>query len=412
MISDKIKLKQLFLMCWLVYFITYIGRLSYTCAMADMIADNVITKPQAGSISMIFFFSYGIGQLVNGFLGDRLSPVHMIAAGLSLSSLCNLIMGLNSNYYLMAAVWGISGFSQAMVWPPIMRLFSTEFDEQSRLSACVNIATTMAAGTLCSYILSALLLSISGWRLVFLLPAVLIALTAAFCSIGISRILKTSARAGRQAERALPKPQNPAPKPGGIRTALFCGLVPLIILPAIVHGMIKDGVTSWVPTFISERFGVIPALSILITTLLPVANMFGAYAAGFVHKRVKNECLGCAIFFGIASVALLALNIFGGAGALFSAALLAVITSSMIAVNTLIVSFVPLRYSAAGLSATVSGFLNSMAYIGAAISSFAVGVMVEKLGWGATTISWFVACALAALLSLLPPAVKQAQLKE
>ena len=140
--------------------------------------------------------------------------------------------------------------------------------------------------------------------------------------------------------------------------------------------------------------------------------MFGAYAAGFVHKRVKNECLGCAIFFGIASVALLALNIFGGAGALFSAALLAVITSSMIAVNTLIVSFVPLRYSAAGLSATVSGFLNSMAYIGAAISSFAVGVMVEKLGWGATTISWFVACALAALLSLLPPAVKQAQLKE
>ena len=28
----------------------------------------------------------------------------------------------------------------------------------------------------------------------------------------------------------------------------------IILFPIMVHGMLKDGVTTWVPTYISEKF--------------------------------------------------------------------------------------------------------------------------------------------------------------
>lgn len=68
----------LFLLCWFAYFTSYIGRLNYSSAMTAMIQEAVLTKSQAGFISMVYFFAYGIGQFCNGMLGDRFHPGKMI----------------------------------------------------------------------------------------------------------------------------------------------------------------------------------------------------------------------------------------------------------------------------------------------------------------------------------------------
>lgn len=68
----------LFLLCWIAYFTAYIGRLNYSSAMSDMIQTGILTQSHAGFISMLYFFSYGFGQLLNGILGDWLPPQKMI----------------------------------------------------------------------------------------------------------------------------------------------------------------------------------------------------------------------------------------------------------------------------------------------------------------------------------------------
>lgn len=74
----------LFLLCWFAYFTSYIGRLNYSSAMTAMIQEAVLTKSQAGFISMVYFFAYGIGQFCNGMLGDRFHPGKMIFVGLAI----------------------------------------------------------------------------------------------------------------------------------------------------------------------------------------------------------------------------------------------------------------------------------------------------------------------------------------
>ena len=135
-ITDKRQAFFLFVICWMAYFTCYIGRLNYSSAMAAMIEEAVLTKTQAGTISMVYFFVYGSGQLLNGFLGDRLPPGRMIFGGLFLSMICNLLMGVSGSFGIMAVVWGINGYAQSMVWPPIIRIFARRLEEAVRLRYC------------------------------------------------------------------------------------------------------------------------------------------------------------------------------------------------------------------------------------------------------------------------------------
>lgn len=65
--------KLLFWLCWIAYFSTYIGRLNYSASLMGIILSEGFSKGQAGMIGTAFFFAYGAGQFVSGFLGDRLA---------------------------------------------------------------------------------------------------------------------------------------------------------------------------------------------------------------------------------------------------------------------------------------------------------------------------------------------------
>lgn len=65
----------LFLLCWLAYFTSYIGRLNFSSAMTAMIDEQVLAGSQAGFISMVYFFAYALGRCamdcwVTGFIPD------------------------------------------------------------------------------------------------------------------------------------------------------------------------------------------------------------------------------------------------------------------------------------------------------------------------------------------------------
>lgn len=129
---DKKMGNFLFFLCWGVYFASYIGRLNYSSVMSSIIGEGILSFSQAGSISMVYFFAYGIGQLCNGILGDRLKPQSMIFFGLFCSGLSNLLMGCVGSFPAMAVLWGINGYMQSMIWPPIIRIFAEKYTEEKR----------------------------------------------------------------------------------------------------------------------------------------------------------------------------------------------------------------------------------------------------------------------------------------
>jgi len=402
-ITDVRMTTLLFVLCWIAYFTSYLGRLNYSSAMTVMIKETVLSKSQAGFISMTYFFAYGIGQLLNGFLGDKVNPRKMIFLGLSISGAANLIMGCFTDFGIMAAVWCINGYAQAMIWPPIIRIFAEMLEEKTKLRFCINIISTQALGTLASYLLSAAVIYLNGWNGVFFAAAALLIAAALLWDIKFRKIEKYSMEYGiedgtKDEIKSGSRKDNQVP----FLSILTGSGILVILIPVIVHGVLKDGVTSWVPTYISETFFTSPALSILVTTVLPVINLTGAYAAQYLYRKwKKQETKTAACFFLAATVSLLCLWLFGSKSLLLTVILLSVITASMMAVNTIFVNLLPLRFERAGRVSTVSGFLNSMAYLGCAISTFTIGILVQNNGWENTILSWLVITFLALIICIL-----------
>lgn len=286
----------LFWLCWFAYFTSYIGRLNYSSAMTAMIQEAVLTKSQAGFISMVYFFAYGIGQLCNGILGDRIHPGKMIFTGLWIAALANLCMGVTENYYLMTMIWGINGYAQAMIWPPIIRIFAEMLSSKKKQKYCIDIVSSQVAGTLASYLLAAVVIWVIGWKAVFVTAAFCLSAMALFWKYGFGKVEKYSRKFGKMTEDGEQPNSETIEKISFSDLLMHTGLL-TVIIPVVVHGILKDGVTTWVPTFITENFLMSPSYSILITTVLPIINLTGAYAARYVFKKCgEREVMASVVF--------------------------------------------------------------------------------------------------------------------
>ena len=129
-------------LCSLVYFVSYFSRKDFAAAMAGMISDGAISRTNAGLVGTLLFAFYGVGQLISGYLGDKIKPKNLILAGLSVTAVCNALMPVVSEE-LMIAVWGINGLAQAMLWPPIVKILSQHLDHKTYVTA--NLLVTSAA---------------------------------------------------------------------------------------------------------------------------------------------------------------------------------------------------------------------------------------------------------------------------
>ena len=197
-IHDSSLALRLFLLCWMVYFSSYLGRLNYSSAMTVMLDTEIITKAQAGFISMIYFLAYGIGQCLNGFAGDKVNPKNMITCGLIVSAGMNLIMTFSRNFLIMTAAWLVNGYAQSTIWPPIIRIFSEMLETKIKLKYCVDIVSTQAAGTFASYFLSAAIIACTKWQFVFLAATLILSAAAVIWNIGFSSVKRRAQKEQEQ----------------------------------------------------------------------------------------------------------------------------------------------------------------------------------------------------------------------
>ncbi len=395
---DQRAVWMLFALCWVVYFSAYIAKRNFSAAMTEMIGTGFLAKDRAGLVNTVFFICYAVGQLCNGILGDHFKPQRLIMIGTLLSGACNLAMGTVQASWVMLPLWGLNGYALSMLWPPILRIFCELLMNENKMKCSVNISTSVAIGTLLSYLLCAAEISIWGWRSTFWLAGGWMVLICIVWSVGFPRIEKKAEALDFSEETAEQRAENGKIP---VKKLLLASSVLLLIVPTLIQGVLRDGVTSWVPTYVSENFWADPAFAVLISTLLPVINLTGPYAARFVQKKwLHTETATSAAFFLVATLSLCCLITFGKNSLAGSVIFFALITASMEGVNLMVVSLFPMRYSKYGRAATVSGFFNFITYAGTAISTYGVGLLAQNYGWGSALLAWVVLAAVAVAVCL------------
>ena len=372
-------------MMWLVYFSSYLGRLNYTAVMGELIG-NVLDKTQAGWVQTCFLVAYACGQVISGMLADRVSPGAFVALGAVGGGLANIAFAFSGSFLQMAVLRFLAGLLFSTLWPGMLCAMVRYMTSEDKLRAGVDIASSMSAGTLLAYGANSVILKHLSWSWAFILPGVLL------CAVGVlwyALFPRALSYAVLPDGTARVSDKEAAPRLPIGRLILIPSLL-VAILPTVFHGVIKDGVTAWVPAYLCEVHGQSPSFSSLLSMLLPLFNLAGAYMAKFVYDRAKENVFTSASLFFAAAFVCLGVMLIGAQTMLIPTVVcFALITSFMMAVNVILINFLPLKFECYGRTSTISGTLNAIAYGGSALASGLIGVMSERFGWSATVASWF-----------------------
>ena len=381
-IIDNKTIWLLFGLCWFVYFISYVGRMNYSAAMPEMIEFSRLTMQQAGSLSTAFFVCYALGQFINGMLADKNKPENMIFTGLGLSAIVNLCLPIAHNYILTLILWAINGYALSMLWPSIIRIIADMFEARTMIKCGVHIASSIAAGSLAAYLLASLLIRFFGWQSVFFMAFGLLLITSGLWKILFSYVKKRRSKYG---VRQLVEESDPSPSSeikSGQKGKFAWYLFFILLIPIAVQGAIKDGVTAWIPTMLTQTFAAPAYTAVLTTSMLPIINLSGAYMANSLFKRcIKNEILCSAVFFSMALAGIVGIIFIGSVNILLTTLLFSVVTSSVLAINVLLINLLPLRFHQVGRTATLSGLFNAAAYVGSSATAVSIGWLAGGFGW-------------------------------
>ena len=135
--------KKVFALCWCAYAGGYLCRTNLSIVIPSLIQDLGWDKASIGLMGSLFFWTYAFGQLINGYIGDRVNPWIFIFISLFSSSLINIVLGFVFNRSLFIVLWAINGFLLSMLWGPIIRILGLWFLEWQRNKISSGISTSM-----------------------------------------------------------------------------------------------------------------------------------------------------------------------------------------------------------------------------------------------------------------------------
>ena len=387
-ILDTKYIRYLSALCFLVYFTSYITRINYGAIIAEIVRAEGILKSAASVITTVSFISYGAGQLISGFIGDRANPIKLIFGGLAATSVLNMLLPIVGNIYAMTAIWFLNGFAQAMIWPPLVKILSGYLSNEAFQKACVTVSIGSSVGTIAVYILSPVCISLAGWKSVFWTSGI-VGLTVSLLWLrGAGKIERFAQENGQMPEASVHTPQT---RGIPIKSLILPSGLIFIATGIILQGMLRDGVTTWMPSYLAETFHLGSSVSILSAVLLPVFSIFAIKSTAYLQRRFfQNELVCAGVLFFIGCIASSALAVLYAYGMVLSIILTAIITGCMHGINLILICMVPGRFECTGKVAYISGLLNFFTYVGSALSTYGIAKLSENLGWQFTIWGWAV----------------------
>lgn len=377
------------------YVISYMTRINYGAVLVEMVNATGFSKTALSVALTGSFITYGLGQVVSGFIGDKFQPKLLVLLGLVISSFVNISVPFCANPMWMSLFWSINGFAQALIWPPMVRLMVTLFEGDEYRKASVKVSYGSAIGTIIVFLMSPFLISLWGWKSVFFTSAIFgLLMLLVWCMLCPVIEVEPTVKAKENVKEAVPASRFKI-------DILFV----LIMLAIVLQGALRDGVTTWTPTYIDDMFGLGSAIAILTSVVLPVFSMLCHGVSGWLYYKVfKSPIFSSGVIFGIGTLSAFALYLLNGNSAVLSVACLAVLVGAMHGVNLMLICIVPAFYKNTGKISLVSGLLNACTYIGSSVSTYGIALLTDGVGWSVTVGIWVLIALLGMVvcLSIIP----------
>ena len=363
--------------CFFSYLAVYCARNVLGVVTPAMQAQG-FTKDAIGVASSAFFYTYAIGQLINGMIGDKIKAKYMMCFGLGLAGVSNFVF---SRFILFNDVYGeipigayvaygATGFFLSMIYGPMTKVVSenTEMPYTTRCSLGYTFASFFGSP------MAGLFATFLAWQSVFTVSSVTLVAMAVALIISFSIFEKSGIITYGRFDRD----KNESSR-GGIKQ-LFARQIVKFSLVSILTGIVRTSVLFWLPTYFSERLALSEESATLVFTVASFVMSFSSFIVIFVYERLGYNLDKTVLIMFTCSMALFISTYFIKVVPLNIGFIVLAIMSSNGAATMLWSRYCPsLRDT--GIVSGVTGFLDFLSYVAAATANIVFPFLIEKRAW-------------------------------
>ncbi len=388
--------RVLLLICFLLYSISYIGKYSYSTNIQNVITEFNVSKAHAGYVTSAFFFCYGIGQVLNGILCERMNSKWTITISLCTSATITLTMFFLKNIFVMAVLWGLNGLVLSTLWCHCIKLLATIRDKKFVAKTVTVMSITLPVGVVFAYGSSAIFTALHFWKFTYLLSAALLSVIGVIFFFIVGRMEESSQEEEKTGEVFLMEEKK---SPKNVLQVFGWLFIPIFLI-SVTTGILRDGTSTWLPAILNDTYHTPDFLSILLTVGLPLMGVFAAMAATYLMEKTKN-LFACCVISGLPILIATVILVFAFQSFVaLLVGLFMIISLAGYILGNVFTSILPLYYKGRIKSGQTAGLTNACIYLGSTVSSFCLGAIVDNSGWRAFMIVMLICAILLVVMSV------------
>lgn len=394
----------------ILYCFLYCGRLNLGLAIPAMEEQTSWNTTELGILSAIFFWTYGMGHLFNGRLGEIFGVNRFIVIGVFLSAAANIFISFQASLIAIAVLWGFNGYFQSMLWSPGIALISRWWPGDSRGFATGFANAFSGLGQVIASLSVVMAFTIApsmGWRAAFVFPVfamVVIVIIYKFVvkgspkEIGLKEYIEKDIEKQAQDEelkRVMLEKGKLYPYFHLFKMWRFD--LWLIIIAG--SSIARYGLLTWIPKYYVDTFDYDPKEGILGSILLPLGMAFGTLIVPWAtDKFCSTNRLPAVILCAAVSGATVFLFPQVGPGAV-AGALLFTAGFFIYAINGIVWAYAT-DVGGRVFSGTAAGVLDCAAYLGASAQAIYFGTVLENGSWNVVFTAIVITCIVIVIASL------------
>ena len=375
--------KLIFAVVYLAYTSIYIARVNLSMAGPDLIDGQILDTVQLGLLGSVFSTVYAVGRLINGGLSDKTPPWLMLATGLGVAGISNILVGFFPPFIGIFLLWTANAYAQSMLWSSVLCVVSSMYEKQVAKQKTSAMVTSVAMGNILGIVINTFLITKLGVRFAFAVPGILTLI------LGAAVFFTT---------KSIKPPAQTAKKHISMWQLLKNKELVTMCAPAMFHGVMKENISLWMTVYVVDKYSVDLSTSSYYILLIPVIGFIGRTIYPAVYKMCREKENTVSLVGFIISILAAVIICISGVGMICAVLCLSVIYAAVSMINTSILSIYPLHYLKTGNVASVSGIMDFATYLGGGISGVIYGVVIKHFGYLPMFVSWAVLSILSVLL--------------
>ncbi len=386
----------------------YFCRQNIAAALPAMQRDLDLTKTDLGQVTMALFIGYAIGQPIFGALADRHGPRWFLLGGMLTSAGLNISFAFSRPMVPMLVLWGLNGFFQATGFPSTTKTIANWFPPRQRGRVSAIRGADYPLGSLLVMVLAGWLAEYHGWRLAFIVPGGILALSALHTFLRLR---------GAPEDVGLPSAEqqhNGSTTSEDALADVFNGWRylarmtlrnPQIWALAVAFFGItitRYGFGMWAVTYLTEQ-GASISRAASITAVIWIGGIAGNFIACWLTDVKLDGRRAPIVVPMLVMLALLSLvfPLVPVEATWLLVIYLMAVGACTYAPDMLVVHTMAMDIATRKAAGSASGFINFFGSAGAALSVALTGYLAETIGWSSVIGLWAGGAALAALMVAL-----------